>query len=116
MIRVLKFLWALISPIFRSEQIMKMPWKQIGLIGLQIAGAVVPSVHQVEVAFQDVKGAKGSDKQQAALNLVMASLASVEQFTNKDLLQDADVAMATKGVIDAVVALQNIIAAKHAAK
>lgn len=45
--------------------------------------------------------------------MVKSALNLVERGVNKDLLDDDDVEAATREVIDAVVALQNLIAKKQ---
>jgi hypothetical protein len=45
--------------------------------------------------------------------MVKATLGLVESGTGRDLLDDEDVEKATREVIDAVVALQNIVANKR---
>ena len=78
-----------------------------------VAKAIVPGVAQVEAIAATIPTLKGAQKQDAVVQLVKASLMAVEGVTEKDLLNDPDVENATRGVIDAVVALQNVLA-KHA--
>ena len=59
--------------------------------------------------------AKGKYKQDAAIYMVRSSLAVAEVGADRDLLNDDDVETATRTVIDAVVALQNLIAKKRTA-
>ena len=59
--------------------------------------------------------AKGQYKQDAAIYMVKSSLAVAESGADRDLLNDDDVETATRKVIDAVVALQNLIAKKRTA-
>lgn len=89
--------------------------KVVAGIGFQVAKIIVPAVGTVEDIAKELPGLKGKAKQDAVMALVGAALAAAEDATNKDLLKDADVQSATRGVIDAVVALENIIAAKKAA-
>jgi hypothetical protein len=92
------------------------PWKQVLNVGLMIAGAVIPGVGAVEQIAKTIPGMKGQQKQDAVVALVKSSLEAAEGISGKDLLNDADVLQATRAVIDATVALQNIIAAKRAAQ
>ena len=55
---------------------------------------------------------KGQYKQDAAVYMVKSILGVAELGANKDLLDDEDVEEATRKVIDAVVALQNVIASR----
>lgn len=99
-----------------GESDMKVNWKQIGQLSLTIVGAVVPAVAQVELgvkaAVTAVKAHDGPGKQAAALEIVKASVALVEQASEKDLLNDPEVEAATTAIIDAVVALNNVLAKK----
>lgn len=85
-----------------------------GSVGLTIAGKIIPQVAAVEALARSLPGLKGQAKQDAVIALVMESLEATEELTDKDLLNDADVQKAMRGVTDAVVALENIIAAKRA--
>lgn len=66
----------------------------------------------VEAIEKLMKSGKGKEKQDAAADLAKTLLASIEGSLGKDLLNDADVDKAVRGVIDAIVALQNIVASK----
>lgn len=93
---------------------MKVNWKAFGRLGLNIVEQVVPAVGTAERIVVDLKKPHtGQEKQDLAFALVKASLESAEDIAGKDLLSDPDVEQATRGVIDATVALQNIIAAKR---
>lgn len=73
---------------------------------------VIGAVHAVEALFSDKRG---KAKQDAAVSSVRAMLAAVEIGMNKDLLDDEDVERAVRAVIDAYVALQNLVAQKSVA-
>ena len=83
-------------------------------IGLQIAAAAIPGVGAIEAVAQAIPGLHGKAKQDAVIDLVKNALLAAESITDKDLLSDPDVEAATRGVIDAVVALNNLVKAKHA--
>lgn len=72
---------------------------------------IVGAVHGVEAI---ASMARGQDKQDAAVEAVHAAVAATELAVGKDLLNDEDVDQAVRDVIDAYVALQNAVAAKHA--
>jgi hypothetical protein len=76
--------------------------------------SVVPiifsAVTKVRQALPDLKG---PDQQAAAMLIVEAVLSTSETLAGRDLINDADVKQAVRGVMDAVVALHNIIAAKQ---
>jgi hypothetical protein len=72
---------------------------------------IVGAVHATE-AIASV--ARGRDKQQAAVEAVHAAVAATELAIGRDLLNDEAVDEAVRGLIDAYVALQNVVAARHA--
>ena len=78
-------------------------------IGLKILPLVVEAIQWVEKFVSS----KGKYKQDAAVYMIKSFLGVAEQGTNKDLLDDDQVEIATRAVIDAVVALQNVIASQH---
>ncbi len=80
-------------------------------IGLKLAPLIIGCVQAIE---RLVKGAHGKDKQDAAVDMIGTVLAATEGLAGKDLLEDAAVQAATRKVIDAVVALQNVIATRAA--
>lgn len=87
---------------------MKIPFKQI----LNIVGVFVPAVGAATAIVEQLPGLKGKQKQDAAIELVKQTLAGAEQVTDKDLLDDADLEQAARGVVDAVVAFQNMVKKK----
>ena len=78
-------------------------------IGLKVLPYVVEAVQWVEKFITT----RGKPKQDAAVEMVKKMLGLAEAGANRDLLNDEDVEVATRKVIDAVVALQNIIAQKR---
>lgn len=95
---------------------MKIRWNDVFKVGITVLNAVIPGVSVVETIARQIPALKGKQKQDAVVELVKQSLATAENFAAKDLADDADVEQATRGVIDAVVALNNLIAAKSAAR
>ena len=79
-------------------------------LGMKLFPFIVEAVSWVEKFIT----AKGRRKQDAAVYMVKATLGLVEQGAGRDLLNDDEVEAATRKVIDAVVALQNIVAKKSA--
>lgn len=77
-----------------------------------VAKAVIPGVAQIESVAKIFPQLKGVDKQNAVVALVKASLQASEFVADRDLLNDPEVEKATRAVIDAVVAFQNIVAKK----
>ena len=78
-------------------------------LGMKLLPYIVEAVSWVEKFVK----AKGKYKQDAAVYMVKATLGLVETGSGRDLLDDEDVEKATRKVIDAVVALQNMIANKR---
>jgi hypothetical protein len=101
-----------------SNPFKKVPWRKVFDVTSNIIATLVPEVGRIEELVKTIphiKDLTGAEKKAAVLSVVKGALENTESLTNKDLLDDAEVAAAAGGVIDAVVALQNIIAAKKAA-
>tara|TARA_Y100001951_G_C11057935_1_gene139226 strand:+ start:57 stop:311 length:255 start_codon:yes stop_codon:yes gene_type:complete len=77
-------------------------------IGMKLLPYIVEAVNWVEKFIKR----KGQAKQDAAIQMVLSMLGIAESAKDKDLLNDSDVETATRKVIDAVVALQNVISKK----
>jgi len=84
-----------------------MVWLKIGLRLLPYIWGAVEAVERF------VTSVKGAPKEDAAVGMVHAILQTVEAGVDKDLLNDEDVNRATRSVVQAVVALQNVIARKR---
>ena len=78
-------------------------------IGIKMLPYIVTCVDSVE---RFIKG-PGGQKEDAAVAMVPSILQTVEVGTDKDLLNDAEVNTATRKVMQAVVALQNVIKSKN---
>ena len=81
-------------------------------IGLHIAGLVFPQVGTIEAIAKSIPGLKGQSKEDAAIHLTMESVTLFEDLISKDVVNDPEVEKAIRGVIQAVVALQNVLV-KH---
>ena len=79
-------------------------------IGLKLLPYIVSAVEAVERLIRT----KGEEKENAAVGMVHAILQTVEKGLDRDLLNDEDVNVATREVMRAVVALQNVNASKRA--
>lgn len=77
-------------------------------LGAKLLPYIVEAVTWVERFITQ----KGQYKQDAAVYMVKSILGIAEQGINRDLLDDDEVEIATRKVIDAVVALQNVIASR----
>ena len=77
-------------------------------IGFRIGPLIIAAVQGVE---RIVRGAKGKDKQDEAMALVGTMLEAIEGITSKDLLDDVEVQRAVRAAMDAIVNVQNVIAA-----
>ena len=82
---------------------------------LSLALKLLPFIVEAVSGVEKFITAKGKYKQDAAIYMVRSSLAVAEVGADRDLLNDDDVETATRTVIDAVVALQNLIAKKRTA-
>ena len=78
-------------------------------MGMKLFPLIDEAVNWVEKFVK----AKGKYKQDAAVYMVKATLGLVETGAGKDLLDDADVEKATREVIDAIVALNNLVMKKN---
>lgn len=95
----------------------KFNWRAIVKLATAVVSSQVPAVARVE---QDVELllAKGESKPSnqarldAARRIVLNSLEAAEGLTNKDLLNDPEVARLVDGVSSSIVALMNGLAAK----
>ena len=77
-------------------------------LGMKLLPYIVEAVGWVEKFITQ----KGQYKHDAAVYMVKSVLGIAEVGTARDLLDDDDVEAATRKVIDAVVALQNVVAKK----
>jgi hypothetical protein len=80
-------------------------------IGMKLLPLIVEAVNWVEKFVLR----KGQAKQDAAIQLCLSMLAITESALDKDILADSEVEDAARKTIDAVVALQNLIAKKQSA-
>ena len=81
-------------------------------LGMKLLPFIVEAVQWVEKFVTE----KGKYKQDAAVYMVKSILGIAESASARDLLDDDDVEEATRKVIDAVVALLNVVAKKHASE
>jgi hypothetical protein len=77
-------------------------------IGLKLLPFIVEAINWVEKFIMK----KGVEKQDAAVKMTLSMLGIAEEAMDKDILNDADVEKSARRVIDAVVALQNLLASK----
>jgi hypothetical protein len=80
-------------------------------VGLKLLPLIVEAVNWVERFVTR----KGKEKQDAAIQICVSMLGIAEAAIEKDIFEDSEVEAAARKTIDAVVALQNIIAKKRAA-
>ena len=78
-------------------------------IGLKLLPFIVEAINWVEKFIMK----KGVEKQDAAVKMTLSMLGIAEEAMDKDIMNDSDVEKATRRVIDAVVALQNLLASKE---
>jgi hypothetical protein len=77
-------------------------------IGVKLVPYIVGAVEAVERFVT----AKGQPKEDAAVGMIHSILQAVEVGADRDLLHDAEVNLATRKVMQAVVELQNVIASR----
>lgn len=82
-------------------------------LAIKFAPLVVSAVHSIE---RIKAGSGGAEKKAAATELLSTVLAGVEDAAGKDLLNDAKVAEAVSAAIDAIVAVENAVAAARKAR
>jgi hypothetical protein len=78
-------------------------------LGLKVLPLIIEAITWVE----RFSTRKGRAKQDAAVQLVRSLLGLTEEAAKRNLLDDDQVEAATRTVIDAVVALQNLIGRNH---
>ena len=78
-------------------------------IGIKLLPFIVEAINWVEKFIMK----KGAEKQDAAVKMTLSMLGIAEEAMDKDIMDDGDVEKATRRVIDAVVALQNLLASKE---
>lgn len=84
----------------------------VGRVVAAIVGTIVPGVAKVEQLAEALPHLKGSQKQDAVLQIAISALEASESLADKDLLNNPEVEAATRAVIDAIVHLHNV-SAKH---
>lgn len=94
---------------------MKVPWSTVLNVAIGMLDVAIPGVRNIETIARSIGGLRGKQKQDAVVALVKQSLETSENFLARNFADDAEVEAATRGVIDAVVALNNILAQKAAA-
>ena len=78
-------------------------------IGIKLLPFIVEAINWVEKFIMK----KGAEKQDAAVKMTQSMLGIAEEAMDKDILNDKDVEESARRVIDAVVALQNLLATKQ---
>lgn len=79
------------------------------LLGMKIIPFIFGAITAVEHFFTNIHG---NDKKNAAMDMITTFLTATEGVAGKDLLNDNEVRIATGKVIDAIVALQNVISTR----
>jgi hypothetical protein len=80
-------------------------------VGLKLLPYVLSCVQAVEGFLTGPK--RGEEKENAAVGMVHAILQTVEAGIDRDLLNDADVNRAVREIMQAIVALENVVASKR---
>jgi hypothetical protein len=79
---------------------------------LQATLKIVPFVVEAVQWVERFVRRKGREKQDAALQMILSMLSVAEHAKEVDLLDDEEVEAATRKVIDAIVALENLLKKK----
>ena len=79
-------------------------------VGLKLLPYVLSCVQAVESFLSGPK--RGVEKENAAVGMVHAILQTVEAGIDKNLLNDEDENIAVRQVMQAIVALENVVASK----
>jgi len=79
---------------------------------LQATLKIVPFVVEAVQWVERFVRRKGREKQDAALQVILSMLSVAEHAKEVDLLDDEEVEAATRKVIDAIVALENLLKRK----
>tara|TARA_R110000824_G_scaffold1386_3_gene7033 strand:+ start:700 stop:966 length:267 start_codon:yes stop_codon:yes gene_type:complete len=80
-------------------------------VGIKLLPFILSCVRAVE-GFLTGSG-RGEEKENAAVGMVHAILQTIEAGVDKDLLNDSDVNVAVRKVMQAIVALENVVASKR---
>ena len=84
--------------------------KQDGLrLVLSIAGTLFPQIGRVEALAKSMPDLKGAAKENAAIALMLEAVSMGESLLSKDVVNNQEVERAVRGLIQAVIALQNIL-------
>jgi hypothetical protein len=89
-----------------------LPWGRISGIAIQSIMAAVLGVQRVEALNNTAAPLSGQQKKAEVIDLIQSELAIAEGIAGHSLAHDGDVLQAAGGVIDAVTALHNVLAAK----
>lgn len=76
----------------------------------------LPQIIQAITSIERLMKAKGSDKQDAAIEAVREALELTEAVTDRDLLNDPVVEQATRKVIDDIIVWRNLVATIQATR
>ena len=82
-------------------------WSSVGI-------SFMPYIGQAMTIVEMLSSLKGISKKKQAVDLTRLLVNSSESFSGRDMFNDADVIKAVEAVIDAQVALQNLLAKKGA--
>ncbi len=94
---------------------MKVNWLTVARIGASVVGQIVPGVSAVEALAESLGSVTGEQKKQAIVDLVKNTVLAGEGLTNTDFKLEPDLDKAVGAVVDAVVALHEIVARHKAA-
>jgi hypothetical protein len=95
---------------------MNVPWGKILGVASRVALAAVMGIPTTEEKAKRIGQAAGALKKDAVLDLIQTELQLGQLVIGRDLSQDGEVMKAAGAIVDSVVSLHNVIAAKSGAK
>lgn len=93
---------------------MHINWKSVSHLVAAMVGTVVPGVTIAEQAAWAIADTTGATKQQAVLDTVNQSVLALDSIAGREIVKSDEAQAATRAVIDAIVHLQNVVAAAAA--
>lgn len=80
-------------------------------LGFKLVMQLPAAIGAIEAAKNLFKGGSKEEKKSAAVDATLVGVSLAEDLADKDLLDDANVIAAVENAVDALVAVQNAVAA-----
>lgn len=91
-----------------------MDWKAIAKVATDVVSAVNPAIGLAVNATEAFINLHGKEKQDKAIEMILADLKAVETITSKDLLNDPEFEAVLREAVDIRVRLNNLLVKKAA--